>query len=325
MKMPRRKMFLVSCSIALVFNVVDAGAQNYPSKPIRFIVPFVPGGSADFFARLIAPGLGESLGQQVVVDNRGGAGGTIGTELASKTTPDGYTIVLGTANTAMNVSLYSKWKVDPLKDFQAVALLGSAPNILAVHPSLPVKTVKDLIALAKARPGQINYASGGSGSTSHLATELFKTTTKVNLLHVPYKGTGPAMIAVLSGEAAVVIPPASVVLPHSKTGKMRAVAIASTTRLGAAPELPTVSESGVPGYEASQWYGVLVPTGTPQEVVNRLNRELVKIVQSPEVKARLLSQATSALGSTPQEFSAYLKREIEKWAKVVKFSGARVE
>lgn len=325
MKSLRLSVVLAVCGIVLGFAAGDARAQSYPTKPIRFIVPFVPGGSADFFGRLIGPELSESLGQQVVIDNRGGAGGTIGTELALRAAPDGYTLLLGTANTAMNVSLYSKWRVNPLKDFQAVSLLGSAPNVLAVHPSLPVKTVGDLIALAKSQPGKINYASGGSGSTSHLATELFKTLANVDLLHVPYKGTGPALVAVLSGEASVVFPPASVVLPHAKTGKLRALAIGSGARFDAAPDLPTMVESGVPGYEASQWYGVMVPTGTSQQVMNRLNRELVKIVQSPKMKARLLGQATIVIGSTPHEFAAYLKDEITKWARVVKFSGARVE
>jgi len=325
MKSIRMLMILASCGTGLATAALDAFSQPYPARPIRFIVPFVPGGSADFFARAIAPGLSDGLGQQVVVDNRGGAGGTVGTELASRAAPDGYTVLLATANTAMNVSLYTKWTVDPLKDFDAVSLLGSAPNILAVHPSLPAKTVKDLIALAKSRPGQINYASGGSGSTSHLATELFKTMAGVELLHVPYKGTGPAMIAVLSGESAVVIPPASVVLPHMKTARLRALAIASATRLETVPDLPTMAESGVPRYEASQWYGLVVPRGAPQEVVSQLNRELVKVVQNPDLKARLLAQATTVVGSTPQQFAIYLRDEVDKWARVVKVSGARVE
>ncbi len=302
-----------------------ASAQTYPVKPIRFIVPFVPGGSTDFVARLVAPKLGESLGQQVVIDNRGGAGGTIGTELAARTPPDGYTIVLGSANTAMNVSLYQSKAVDPVKEFAMVSLLGTAPNIVAVHPSLPVRSVKQLVALAKARPGQINYASGGPGSTAHMATELFKTMAQVDLLHVPYKGTGPALIATLSGESSVLIPPASAVLPHAKSGKIVALAICSTKRFEAAPELPTVSESGVPGYEASQWYGIMVPAGTSQEIVARLNRELVRIMQTPDTKSRLARDATMVIASTPQEFAAYLKDEITKWAKVVKFSGARVD
>jgi len=325
MKTCRWPLMLACCGLTSGFSVPYAGAQSYPAKPVRLIVPFVPGGSADFFGRLIASRLGETLGQQVLLDNRGGAGGTIGTEAASRAAPDGYTLLLGTANTAMNVSLYGKRSVDPVKEFTAVSLLGAAPNILAVHPSLPVKTVKQLIALAKAHPGQINYASGGSGSTSHLATELFKTLTQANLLHVPYKGTGPALTAVLSGEASVVIPPASVVLPHSQIGKLRALAIGSSARLEATPDIPTIAEAGVPGYEASQWYGVLVPAGTPRAIVDRLNRDLVRIVQAPDLKAQLLKQVTTTYGSTPEEFAAYLKDEIAKWDKVVRFSGARVE
>jgi tripartite-type tricarboxylate transporter receptor subunit TctC len=304
----------------------NAAAQSYPAKPIRFIVPFVPGGSTDIFARLIAPGLGESLGQQVVVDNRGGAGGTIGTEQASRAAPDGYTILLGSANTAMNVSLYGNRSIDPLKEFKPVALLASAPNIFVVHPSLPVKTVRELIALAKAKPGQINYASGGNGSTPHLAAELFKTMTSVDLVHIPYKGTGPAIVAVLSGEASVVFPAAGAVLPQVRSGRLRALAICSLTRSDAAPDLPTVSESGVAGYESAQWYGVLVPAATPNEIAVRLNQELAKVVQNPNVKARLLKDATTVVEDTsPAAFGAYLRSEIAKWDKVVKFSGARVD
>ncbi len=302
-----------------------AQTQTYPVKPIRLIVPFVPGGSTDIVARLVAPRLGESLGQQVVVDNRGGAGGTIGTEMAARTPPDGYTIVLTSANTAMNVSLYQGKAIDPVKELSAISLLGTAPNIVAVHPSLPVRSIKQLISLAKARPGQINYASGGSGSTAHMATELFKTMAQVDLLHVPYKGTGPSLIATLSGESSIVIPPASAVLPHAKSGKLIALAICSTQRFDSIPELPTVAESGVPGYEASQWYGVNAPANTPQDIVNRLNRELVRIVQTPDLKSRLARDATMVIGSTPQEFNTYLRDEIAKWAKVVKFAGARVD
>jgi tripartite-type tricarboxylate transporter receptor subunit TctC len=313
------------CAVVLDLAGAIALAQDYPTKPVRLIVPFPPGGSSDFFARFIAPKMGEGLGQQVVVDNRGGAGGTIGTELASRAEPDGYTILLATANTAMNVSLYGGRSVDPRKVFAPVALLGSAPNILSVHPSLPAKSVAELVALTKARPGEVNYASGGSGSTSHLAAELFKTLANVNLVHVPYRGNGPALISVLSGETSVVFPPASVVLPHAKSGKLRALAIASLTRFELAPDLPTIAESGVRGYEAAQWYGLVVPTGTPRAIIDRLNRESVSAVQEKEMKAQLLKRATTALRSTSEEFGAYLRSEIVKWEKVVKFSGARVE
>jgi tripartite-type tricarboxylate transporter receptor subunit TctC len=300
-------------------------AQNYPNRPVRLIVPFVPGGSADFFARALAPDLSEALGQPVVIDNRGGAAGVIGTELAARAAADGYTLLLGTANTAMNVSLYKTWSVDPVKDLKAVALLGSAPNMLAVNPAFPAKNVKELIALAQAKPGQINYASGGSGSTSHLATELFKALAHVNLVHVPYKGTGPAVVATVSGEAMIVIPPASVVLPQDKAGRLRAIATCSLSRLESAPQIPTVAESGVPGYEAAQWYGIIVPAATPDALVRRLNRELVKVVQTPDFRTRMLKEATTVSGTSAEEFAAYLKSEIAKWAKVVRISGAHVE
>jgi tripartite-type tricarboxylate transporter receptor subunit TctC len=310
---------------ALAVCACTVHAQSYPNRPVRLIVPFVPGGSADFFARALAPDLGEALGQPIVIDNRGGAAGVIGTEMAARAAPDGYTLLLATANTAMNVSLYKTWTVDPVKDLKAVALLGSAPNMLAVNPGFAAKNVKELIALAQAKPGQINYASGGSGSTSHLATELFKTLARVNLVHVPYKGTGPAVVATVSGEAMIVIPPASVVLPQDKAGRLRALAICSLTRLESAPQIPTVAESGVPGYEAAQWYGIIVPVGTPEALVRRLNRDLVKVVRTPEFSARMLKEATTVSGTSAEEFAAYLKSEIGKWAKVVKISGAHVE
>jgi tripartite-type tricarboxylate transporter receptor subunit TctC len=317
-------LFLVSGLFA-TFAGSHSFAQAYPNKPVRFIIPFLPGGSADFFARAVAPELKDRLGQPVVIDNRGGAAGTIGAELASRAVADGHTLFLATANLAMGVSLYTHWPVKPIRDFRAVSLLGSAPNILAVNASMPVRNVKELIALAKTKPGQIGYASAGSGSTSHLAVALLETMANIDLLHVPYKGTGPGIVSVISGESSVIMPPASVVLPHDKAGKLRALAISSATRFDAAPQLPTVAEAGVPRYEASQWYGVMVPAATPQPVVKRLNAELTGIVQSPAFKARMLAQATMISGTTPEEFSAYLKDEIEKWSKVIKLSGASLD
>jgi tripartite-type tricarboxylate transporter receptor subunit TctC len=313
---------------AVMFATVHAGetaAQAYPSKPVRLIVPFVPGGGADAAARLFGARLSDSLGQQVLIDNRGGAGGTIGAELAAKAAPDGYTLLMGSANLAMNVSLYGKRPYDPVKDFATVSLLSSTPNVITVHPSLPVTTVKELIAFAQAHPGQINYASGGNGSTAHLAAELFKTMAHVNLVHVPYKGSGPATIAVLSGEAPLTMVPALAVMPHVQSGRLRALAISSTQRAAVLPELPTVAEAGLPGYEASQWYGIMVPATTPENIVSRLHADLVKIVQSPDMNARLAAEASIPVGSTPQQFSAYLQEEIVKWSRVVKFSGARLD
>ena len=305
--------------------IADATAQPYPARPVRLIVPFVPGGGADAAARLFGTRLGDNLGQQVLIDNRGGAGGTIGAELAAKAAPDGYTLLLSSANMAMNVSLYGKRSYDPVKDFATVTLLSSTPNVITVHPSLPVRSVKELIALAKAHPGQINYASGGNGSTAHLAAELFKTMARVDFVHVPYKGSGPAAIAVLSGEAPLTMVPALAVMPHVQSGRLRALAISSVQRAAVLPDLPTVAESGVPGYEASQWYGVMAPAGTPESIVARLHLELVKIVQSPDMTARLAAEAAIPVGSTPQQFAAYLQEEIVKWSRVVRFSGARLD
>jgi tripartite-type tricarboxylate transporter receptor subunit TctC len=326
MQQPRFLGAFALLGLACGLAASHAQAREYPAKPLRLIVPFVPGGSSDLFARLIAPELGEALAQPVVIDNRGGAAGTIGTELAARALPDGHTLFLGTANTAMNVSLYGDRMVDPLKEFAPVALLASAPNMLVVNPALPVKTAADLIALARARPGQINYASGGAGSTPHLAAELFKTMAKVNLLHVPYKGTGPAVVAVVSGESQVVFPAASPALPHVRAGRLRALGICSLVRSEAAPDLPTIAESGLKGYESAQWYGAMVPVRTPAAIVQRLNAELVKIVHSSSMRARLLKDATSVVDDTSAKgFGVYLRAEIAKWREVVKFSGARVE
>ncbi len=316
-------------SLALVWSIAlcasNGLAQSYPIKPIRLIVPYPAGGGVDTLARLIAPKLTERLGQQVVVDNRGGAGGNIGTELAARAAPDGYTMVMGAAALAINVSLYDKLLFDPVRDFAAVSLLAATPNIVAVHPSLQVKSVRELITLAKATAGGINYASAGNGTTSHLAAELLKSMAKINLVHVPYKGTTPALIAIVSGEVPLMLAPALTVLPHVNSGKLRSLAITSRNRSAALPDLRTVAESGLPGYEASQWYGVLVPTGTPQEIVNLLNREIAGIMHMAEVSERLAREGSIPLGGTPQQFAAYLRDEIVKWSKVVKISGARVD
>ena len=302
----------------------NASAQSYPVKPVRFIVPFPPGGGADVVARLFATLLSERIGQQIVADNRGGAGGVIGTELAAKSAPDGYTIALTSTNLAAAVSLYGKLPFDLIRDFTPVSLLAKTPSILAVHPSLPAMSVKELVALAKAAPGRINYA-GAVGSTLHLYGELFKTMAKIDIVQVAYKGTGPAVIGALSGEAPVIIAPTLSLLPHLNSGRLRALAITSSQRSATLPDLPTVAESGVPGFEGTQWYGILAPAGTPDQIVTRLNRECVIIAQSPEFTSRLVKDASIPLGTTSQEFAVFLKNEIDKWVGALKFSGAKVE
>jgi tripartite-type tricarboxylate transporter receptor subunit TctC len=286
------------------------------------MVPFTAGGGADTMARLVAPRVGERLGQQVVIENRGAAGGTVGTGVAARAASDGYTIVLTAANLAAAVSLFDKLTFDPLKDFTAVTLLAKSPSILAVHPSLPVKSVRELIVLAKSHPGKVNYA-GGVGSLLHLDVEYFKTVAQVDLVQVPYNGSGPSMIGILSGEASVVIAPTTLVLPHSQSGRLRALAITSSKRFPALPDLPTVAESGLPGFETHQWYGILVPVGTPEAIVNRLNNEFVSVMQMPEITSRMISNASIPVGSTRAEFTTYFREEVTKWAKVVKFSKAR--
>lgn len=317
-------------ALGLVYSVwgglpADAAAQTYPAKPVRLIVPYAPGGGADAVARLILPKFSEYLGQQAIIDNRAGAGSNIGNELAAKSAPDGYTLLLGAAAMAINVTLYRALAYDPVKDFVPVTLLATSPNLVVVHPSLPVNSIKELIALAKTAPGRIDYASGGSGTTPHLAAELLNVMAKIKLTHVPYKSAGPALIALLSGEVPVSMLSPLAVLPHVQSGRLRALAITSAARSDALPHLPTVAESGLPGFEASQWYGVLAPAGTPATAIATLNAALSKALQTTEVRARLLSEGSIPLGASHGEFGAYLKSEIAKWAIVVRTSGARVD
>jgi tripartite-type tricarboxylate transporter receptor subunit TctC len=315
----------VSCSLVLLAAVTQCGAQTYPARPIRAIVPYAAGGGVDVVARLIAPRLGERLGQQVVIDNRPGATGNIGAELASRAAPDGYTVLIAGASIAINVSLYRKLAYDLVKDFAAVTSIAVSPNIVLVHPSLPARSIAELIALARARPGQLNYASGGSGSTLHLTAELFKSMTGVAITHVPYKGTGPALIAVISGETEVVMPPLAGTLAYVESGRLRALAVTSASRVKMLPQLPTVAEAGVPGFESGQWYGVFVPAATPPDVVTRLQIETARVVRLPDVSEQITQQGSIATGETPEQFAAHVRQEIAKWAKVVKASGAHPE
>jgi tripartite-type tricarboxylate transporter receptor subunit TctC len=304
------------------YSAAPAQTNGFPQKTLRMIIPYPPGGSNDMLSRYLAVKLTDRLGQQIVIDNRGGAGGTLGAGLAAKAVADGYTLMLASSNLAVAVSLFENFSVDPLKDFATVSLLAKTPSLLAVHPSLPVKSVQELIALAKAQPGKINYA-GGVGTTMHTDAELFKTMAHVDLVQIPYNGTAPALIAVLSGEAPVIVAPTLAVLPHVNSGRLRALAITSRERFARLPDLPTVAESGLPGFDTQQWYGILVPAGTPAAIVARLNAELVRIMHAPELTARMNNDASIPVGSTPQEFTAFFTDEIAKWAKVLKFSGAR--
>jgi tripartite-type tricarboxylate transporter receptor subunit TctC len=300
-------------------------AQGYPAGPVRVIVPFPPGGGVDGAGRLISQKLTEALGKQFIVDNRPGANGMIGSELAAKSAKDGYTLMVNGANFVTTPSLYAKVTYDPVRDFEPVSLIALAPNVLVVHPSLPVKSVKELIALARARPGQVNFAGSGSGSTPHLAAELFNTLAKVDMVHVPYRGTGPAIVGLMSGEASVMFMPTTNAVPLVKTGRLRALAVTSRQRVPAMPQLPTVSESGLKGYESSQWYGLFAPAGAPADVLALLNAHIVKIMQAPDMKQRMTSEGLVAVGSTRDEFAAYVKVELAKWAKIIKASGAKVD
>ena len=289
------------------------------------IVPFPPGGGVDGTGRLISQKLSEALGKQFVVDNRPGANGMIGSELAAKSAKDGYTLMVNGANFVTTPSLYGKATYDPVRDFDTVSLISLAPNVLVVHPSLPVKSVKELVALAKSRPGQVNFAGSGSGSTPHLAAELFNTMAKVSMVHVPYRGTGPAIVGLMSGEASVMFMPTTNAVPLVKAGRLRALAVTTQERVAAMPGLPTVAESGLKGYESSQWYGMLAPAGTPGDVLALLNSHIAKIMQAPDMKQRMTSEGLVAVGSTRAQFAAHIKTESEKWAKVIKASGAKVD
>ena len=312
---------IVTCAIA-----APAAAQNYPVKPLRFIAPNLPGGPTDILARLIGQKLAESLGQPVIVENRSGAAGNIGTELVAKAPPDGYTLVTGNnATFGANVSLYKRLGFDPIKDFAPIVLAATHPNSLVVHPSLPVYAGKELIALAKARPGQLNYAGSGVGAAAHLAAELFKYMTGTNIVHIAYKSAAPALTDMIAGETQMMFATALSVMPHIKSSRVRAIAVTNTQRSRYLPTLPTIAEAGVPGFEASTWHGVLTTGGTPQAIVDRLNSEINRILQMPDVRDRLAGLGAETVGGTPKEFADHIRSEIPKWAKVVKAINVSLE
>ncbi len=319
---------LLLISVGGTLAAVDARAQApdaWPSKPIRFILPFPPGGGTDILGRIISERLAANLGQPVVIENRGGAGGNVGAEAAAKSAPDGYTIVLVAPSLAISPSLYSKLNYDPVKDFAPISLVATVPNVMITHPSVPARTLQEFIALAKSKPGGMNFGSGGNGTSNHLAGELFNIVAGVKLVHVPYKGVNLAMNDVLSGEVHLVVIGIPAAAPHIKAGKLRALALIAPQRSPALPDVPTVAEAGLPNFEVTTWYGVLAPAGVPGPIVARLNAELVKIMHAPELKERFAAMATEPRTSTPEEFAAYIKQEIAKWAEVVRQAGLKAD
>lgn len=319
-----KSLFAVVAVIALL---APAHAQTtYPARTIRWIVPFTPGGSADVFARPLAQKMSESMGQQVVVDNRPGSGGVIGTEAAAKAPADGYTLMMGlTANVAVNPALYPKLSYDPLRDFAPVTLVASQPYALVVPPSLPATNARELVALARAKPRELAYVSLGSGSMGHLSGELFASMAGVKLLHVPYKTLGQALPDLMSGQVQLLFLGTASALPHVKSGKLRAIAVSGLKRSPAMPNVPTVSESAVKGFDVTGWYGVFVPTGTPPDIVARLHKEIVRALSLPDIRERLAGEGAELGGNSPREFDAFVRSEMVKWAKVVRLSGAKAE
>ena len=322
--MPRIGQFTLAALLALAHAV--ALAQGYPNKSVKIIVPFPPGGGTDIGTRIIAQKLSEAWGQPVLVENRGGAAGIVGTEATAKSAPDGYTIMMGNIGThAINVSLYKKLPYDPVKDFAPISHVAGLPLFVLVHPSVKVTSIKELIALAKAQPGKLDYSSSGSGGSMHVAAELFKGMTGTHMVHIPYKGGGPAVADLLAGQVPVSFATVLETLPHVKSGRLRALAVTSANRSLAWPSVPTVAESGVPGYESISWLALFAPAGTPKDIINKISTEVVRIINLPDVKERLLLQGAEPIGSTPEQLAAVLANDIAKYAKVMKAAGVQPE
>ncbi len=317
-------MRLLSALVCLLFSVNLWGQDAWPSKPIRMILPFPPGGGTDILGRLIADRLSANLGQPVVTENRGGAGGNVGAEAAAKSAPDGYTLVLVAPSLAISPTLYSKLNYDPVKDLAPISLVATVPNVMVTQPSMP-GDLKDFIAAVKAKPGALNFGSGGAGTSNHLAGELFNLVAGTKLVHIPYKGVNLAMQDVLSGNVHLVFIGIPAAAPHIKAGKLRALALVAPQRSSALPDVPTVAEAGLPDFEVTTWYGVLAPAGTSRNIINRLNGELVKIMHAPELREKLAATGTEPLTSTPDEFAAYIKKEIAKWGDVIRKAGVKAD
>jgi len=314
------------CALGIMLIVaLPVLAQSYPSKPIRLVLPYPPGGGTDVIARPLAQKLTEQLGQQVIVDNRGGAGGNIGMEFVAKSPADGYTLLFAlTAQYAVNLSLYPKLPYDPVRDYAPISLLANAPYLLVVHPALPAKSVAELVALVKARPGQLSYSSSGNGSGAHLAGEMLRSLARVEIVHVPYKGAGPAMPDLIAGQVQLSFITYTAAGPHIKTGRLRALGVTTAKRSPTLPDLPAIGET-VAGYDSAVWYGFAAPAGTPLEIVSKLNAEVLRVLAAPDFRSRITLEAVSPIGSTPEEFGSFMKSEIVRWAKVVKDSGAKVD
>ncbi len=298
-------------------------AQGYPNRAVRLVVPSSPGGGTDITGRIVAQKLSEQLGQQVVVDNRAGAGTTIGNDIVAKSAPDGYTLLMGISTLAINPSMYSKLPYDALRDFAPISQAVAVPNILTVHPSVPAKTVKEFIALAKAKPGSITFGSAGLGTSPHLSGELFKTLARIDMVHVPFKGSGQSVISLLAGEIGANFPSVPTAIPYIKAGKLRALGVTTVKRTQALPDVPSIAEAGLPGYEATQWFGVLAPVATPRAIIERLYQEVSRALRAPDVKERLSAEGAEVVASTPEEFASYLKSETEKWTRVIKAAGIK--
>ncbi|MCI3953406.1 MAG: Uncharacterized protein K0R53_2906 [Burkholderiales bacterium] len=321
-----RISWLFIASVVLGLAAASAAAQTYPSRPIRMMVPFPAGGGSDTMGRIVGGKLSERLGQQIVVENRVGAAGSIGADVAARAPADGYTILLGsTSELVQYPNVNPKVPYDPLKDFAPISLVGTIPMVLVVHPSLPVKNVKDLVALAKSRPGQINFGSAGQGATTHLAVELFILLTNVKMTHVPYKGSPQAVTDLVAGNVQLGIPTMPAALPFIKSGRVKVLGVTTAKRASNLPEVPTLSEAGVKGYEAALWTGILAPAGTPPAIITRLNGEIAKVLELKDVKDALDRQGAEAQASSPQEFAAFLKKDYAKWARVVKEGGIRIQ
>jgi len=320
----RIKQALCAAAAAACTYGSAAVAQNFPTKPLRIVVGLAPGGGTDIVARMVGQRVSSAIGQQTIIDNRPGASGNIAAELVAKSPADGYTLIVVTASHAINPSLYSKMSYDPMKDFAAITQLTAQPYLFVVNPSVPAKSVKEFITLAKSRKGGLTYASSGAGLLGHLGMELLKTQAKFDAVHVPYKGAGPALVDTIAGQVDAFFPTIISGLPQVKNGKVRVIGVTTLKRAALLPDVPTVAEQGFPGYEVSGWYGLLAPAGTPKDVIAYLNREVVKVLRSPEARDRLAAEGAEGVGNTPEQFGAYMQSEMVKWSKVVKQSGANV-